>query len=180
MVINKNAQGFYEALIKIPDDWETPHGGPSRDAGKLFLLTEWPAMRAEKWLWRFGLAITRSRAEIPYDLKGIGWQGLAIIGWNTILRGEVRSEELLPILDELLECARLVRDPNVRNAQTGELIATPILEGDVKEIATVGHLRNQVFMLHTNFSLADSLLKIKEAIFSLESASSTEPASATT
>jgi hypothetical protein len=162
-----NARGRKERLVRVPEGWTSPGGGPSRDAGKHFLLTEWPAMRAEKWIARFILCITRSRAEVPLNLAGIGWQGIAILGWNTLLRGEVKSEELIPILDELLECVQVVRDPHTRNAQTGAVIATPIVgEDDIQEIVTLGWLRDEVVRLHSDFSVADAVSSLGSTIFS--------------
>ena len=61
-------------IVKVPADWG------KRDAGKVFLLTEWPAARAEKWAVRALLALNRSGGEIPLNVAGIGMEGIAVIG----------------------------------------------------------------------------------------------------
>lgn len=156
-VITLNRDGLKQTIVQVPEAWQTPGGGPSRDAGKRFLLTEWPAFRAERWAWRFVLSITRTRAEIPVSVAGLGWEAIAIIGWNTLLKGETRTEEFLPLVDELLQCVQVVRDPKAR-APTGEIVATPLeAERDLREIQTVGWLRDEVVRLHSGFSIADAV-----------------------
>ena len=132
--------------------------GQGRDDGRVFLLTEWPAARAEKWGVRALLALNRSGGEIPLNIAGIGMEGIAIIGLNTFLRGNVDANEIIPILDELIECVRLIRDPSARDQTTGLPVATPIVsDDDIQEVQTRLWLRNEVVALHINFSVADAL-----------------------
>lgn len=138
-------------IVKIPD-WG------KRDEGKVFIITEWPAARAEKWAVRALLALNRSGGEIPLELSGIGMQGIAIIGLNTFLRGNVVADEIIPILDELLDCVKFIRDPKARDQTTGQPVATPIVsDDDIEEIVSRAWLRSEVVALHTGFSVADAL-----------------------
>jgi hypothetical protein len=82
-------------LVKVPR-FET---GDNRDHGKLFLITEWPAARADTWMQKVAFAFNQGAGAIPLDLSGIGWEGIAIIGINTFLRGAVKSEDMIPLLD---------------------------------------------------------------------------------
>jgi hypothetical protein len=145
-------------IVRVPD-WG------KRDAGKIFLLTEWPAARAEKWAMRALLALNRSGGEIPLNIAGIGMQGIAIIGLNTFLRGNVEANEIIPILDELIECVQFIRDPKARDVQTGLPIATSLTsEDDIEEIVTRAWLRSEVLRVHINFSVAEALLKLLSEI----------------
>lgn len=129
--------------------------GLNRDLGKLYLITEWDAATAEKWGIKMTLALNRSSGEIPMDLRGIGMEGVAIIGLNTFLRGNISPAELIPLLDELLECVKVIRDPRYPE------VATPIASpDDIEEIATRLWLRSEVLRVHTNFSPAEALSRL--------------------
>lgn len=146
-------------IVKVPADWG------KRDAGKVFLLTEWPAARAEKWAVRALLALNRSGGEIPLNVAGIGMEGIAVIGINTFLRGNVDAAEIIPILDELLDCVKFIRDTSARDQATGMPVATPIVsDDDIEEIVTRAWLRSEVLRVHINFSVADALSALISAI----------------
>ena len=123
-------------------------GTRNRDQNKIFKITEWPAARAERWAMRMLLATNRGGGELPLDLAGIGMEGIAIIGINTFLRGSISDEQILPLIDELLECVECVRD-----AKHPEVI-TKLTENDIEEIATRMWLRGEVLSLHLSFSVA--------------------------
>lgn len=117
-----------------------------RDNGKIFLLTEKPAMQAEKWAARAALAIMRSGVEVPDGFASMGWAGIAIIGFKSL--AGVTWTDLEPLLDEMFECVRLVPDP------ANPSFSRALIEGDVEEVRTMATLRMEVFELHTGFSLA--------------------------
>ena len=137
-----------------------------RDAGKTFLIREWPAERAEKWGIKALLAYNRGGGQIDVDAAiGAGMEGIFFLGVQTFLRGQIRAEEAIPILDELLDCVRIIRDPKARDAATGEPVATPIVsEDDVEEVQTRMWLRSEVLRLHTNFSPAAAVSTLISAI----------------
>lgn len=127
-------------------------GTRNRDKDKIFRLTEWPAARAENWGARMLMAANRGGGEIPLDLAGIGMEGVAILGINTFLRGNVDQAIVLPLLDELLQCVTFVRDPKHPE------IATPITsDDDIEEVATRVWLRGEVLSLHLGFSVGAAL-----------------------
>lgn len=125
-------------------------GTRNRDKGKLFRLTEWDSDRAEKWGLRMLFAANKGGGSVPMELAGVGMEGIAIIGINTFLRGEVLPETMIPLLDELLTCVKVVRNPKSDTA-------TDLLPGDIEEVATRMWLRGEVLTLHLNFSVGAAL-----------------------
>lgn len=134
--------------------------GPNRDLGKRFVLTEWSAERAETWGIRMMLAFNRSAGEIPLELRGIGMEGVAILGINTFLRGNIQADEIVPLLNELLECVQIIRDPGKGPDYATQLVSPD----DIEDVATRLWLRSEVLRLHTNFSPADALSALISAI----------------
>lgn len=133
-------------------------GTPQRDAGKTFVITEWSADRAERWGIKMTLALNRSAGEIPMDLKGIGMEGIAVLGINTFLRGNVQAEEIIPLLDELLDCVRVLRDLKHPD------VVTDLIPDDLEDVATRLWLRSEVLELHTGFSPAAALSALVASI----------------
>lgn len=135
--------------------------GRDHEKGKLFFLKEWPAGHSEKWIIRAGLALTRnSNVQIPMQWSGLGWQAIGVLFMNGILAGGAQAAEITPIYDELLECVSLIRDEKARDKATGKPIITPIVsDDDIEEVITRGWLRDEVFKLHSGFSVADALSK---------------------
>lgn len=147
-----------QEVVKVPDGWG------ARDAGKHFLITEWPAARAEDWAMRMLFAYNRGGGEVPMEAIGGGMQAMFLIGINTFLRGQIQSDEVIPLLNQLLECVKFVRDPKVRSP-AGDVIATDIAsDDDIMEVKTRLWLRSEVVRVHTNFSPADMLWSLISAI----------------
>lgn len=147
-------------IVTVPSEWG------KRDSNKCFLITEWPAERAEKWGIKALLAYNRGGGQIDVDAAiGAGMEGIFFLGVQTFLRGQIRAEEAIPILDELLDCVRIIRDPKARDAATGEPVATPIVsDDDVEEVQTRMWLRSEVLRLHTGFSPAAAVSTLISAI----------------
>ncbi len=122
-----------------------------RDDGKMFLITEKAAIPAEKWALRMFVAIKGTGGELPPGLEQLGMVGVAVAGLNAFLAAPVRFEDIEPLLDELLECVAVVRDPRRPD------IAQPLLPDDIEEPRTVAWLRSEVLRVHTGFSFADGL-----------------------
>jgi hypothetical protein len=137
-----------------------PHfdGTNNRDEGKVFQITEWPAAVAERWGIKMMLAYNRSGGAIPMDVAGIGMEGIAIIGFNTFLRGNVQSDEVIPLLDELLQCVKVIRDKRFPE------VATDFSDDDTEEVVTRLWLRGEVLSLHINFSVSAALTSLLRAI----------------
>jgi hypothetical protein len=143
-------------VVKVPEAWG------ARDIGKHFLISEWSADHAEKWAFRMLIAYNRGGGQIPVEVLGHGMQTIFMVGINTFLRGQMDANEVIPILDELLECAKIIRDPTARGVD-GAIIATDILPMDIEEVRTRLWLRSEVLRLHTNFSMAELLSSLLTA-----------------
>ena len=136
-----------QEIVKVPDESKF-----KRDTGKHFLITEWPAAKTEHWAIRALLAYNRGGGQIPTEAVGGGMQMIFLLGLNTFLRGQMQAEEVIPILDELLECVKIIRDTKARGPD-GHVIATDIVsDDDILEVPTRLWLRSEVVRVHTNFS----------------------------
>lgn len=117
-----------------------------RDAGKVFLITEMPASQAEKWGIRAAAVVIQVGFDMPEEA---GWNALLAAGFQAFLQGPWAQVE--PLLDEVFACVQAVPDPGVPE-RTRSLV-----ESDIEEIATRIRLRDEVFELHSGFSVAASL-----------------------
>ena len=156
--IETNEFGFKTMVVRAT------HG---RDAKKLYQITEWPAARAEQWGIRALMAYNRGGGHLPVDQAfGRGMEGIVYLGIDTFLRGQMRAEEVQPILDELLECVKIIRDPSARGPDNRPLATDIVADSDIHEIATRMWLRSEVLFLHTDFSIGDALSDLIKAIMS--------------
>jgi len=137
-----------------------------RDKGKTFMIEEWPADRAEKWALRAMLAYNRGGGKIDVvGVQGMGMEGIFMLGVDTFLRGQIQAEEVIPIMDELLGCVQIIRDPKKRDPQTNFPVTSPIIsDDDIEEVATRMWLRSEVIKLHSGFCPADAISKLISAI----------------
>jgi hypothetical protein len=117
---------------------------PGRDAGKIYILTEMPAMQAEKWAARALLALSKGGVEIPEDIANAGLAGVATLGMKAF--GGMSFADAEPLMDEMFECVKIQpgENPNIVRA---------LVESDIEEIMTRVSLRKAIFELHVNFSL---------------------------
>lgn len=146
--------------VTVPSDY-------GRDAGKIFLITERPAIVAEKWAWRLAIALKGTSGAIKEELTGLGMVGVAIQGINAILAADIRFDLVEPLLDELLESVSIIRDP-----KTPHVVQPLKPEMDIEEVRTVAWLRSEVIRVHTGFSLAGALSKWISVLNSMASAAS--------
>lgn len=114
-----------------------------RDKGKVFLLTEMSAMKAEKWAARALLIAVQSGADIGNVRAGMA--GVAVMGISAVLG--VKFGDVEPLLDEMLTCVQ-IKEPAITRAFT---------EDDIEEVMTIIKLREEVLTLHLGFSTADAL-----------------------
>jgi hypothetical protein len=94
---------------------------------------------------------------------------------NTFLRGQMQAAEVIPILNELMECIKIIRDPNTRGPDGP--VAHDVLPGDIEEIKTRLWLRSEVLRIHTFFSVSDLVSRLISEAMKREAASSTVPMS---
>lgn len=146
-------------VVKVP-------AGGGRDAGKVFLITEWPAERAEEWALRMLLAYNRGGGQVPVEAISGGMEAIFWLGVNTFLRGQMQSSEIIPILNELMECVKFIRDPEAKGPEGP--IATDIIPGadDIEEVKTRLWLRSEVLRVHTNFSVGDLVSTLISGVMS--------------
>lgn len=117
----------------------------NRDKGKIFILTEMSASRAEAWAMRAGLALFHANVELPpgFDPRRLSFASMAEIGLQ-ILSG-LSWEDAEPLLDEMWSCVQI--QPDARKPQ----VVRNLIEDDVEEIGTRLKLRSEVWKLHTDF-----------------------------
>lgn len=124
-----------------------------RDQGKVFFIKEKPAYEAEKWASRAFLALARSGVDIEESVKSAGvagLAGLAVSGLRALVG--LRFEEAEPLLDEMLECIRVVPDPSNLDFMRTLTIGTPDGDGDdIQEVMTLLQLRREIIELHISF-----------------------------
>ncbi len=144
--------------MRKTEDVTVPSWG-ERDKGKTYRLTEMPSTRGEKWAYRALLLLRGSGERVPENIAGVGWERIAIIGINVFLQGAIRPDDLDPLLDELMTCVQIIRDPRRPD------IATPLVsDDDIEEVRTRLWLKSEVIRLHTGFSPADGLSMLISAV----------------
>lgn len=139
---------------------QVPSTGFGRDAGKTFLITEWPAETAENWAWRAIIAYNRGGGQIPIEAMQGGMEAIFWLGVNTFLRGQMQADEVIPILNELLKCVQIIRDPKAMAVDGSGAVVHPLLPDDIEEVKTRLWLRSEVLRVHTNFSVADLISRL--------------------
>lgn len=139
-----------------------------RDAGKVIRITEMPALQAERWAIRAFIALKGTAGSIPHNYADLGMVGVAILGLNAFFAADVDYEKLAPLLDEMMTCAKMVRDPSHPEA------ATAILPSDLLDYQTITWLRGEIIGLHTNFSLNGALWELIAGIRATLASQNTE------
>lgn len=123
-----------------------------RDSGKVFVITEMSASRAEKWATRALLAVGHAGFQIPPDvleeLSGGGMAAMALIGINSLM--QVSWVEAEPLLDEMMACVQIKPSENAA--------PRPLIEDDIMEASSRVRLKKAVWDLHVDFSSAAALL----------------------
>lgn len=124
-----------------------------RDQGKHFLLTEKTAYPAEIWFGRAMQLAIQSGVDIPANVVAQGAAGFAAIAEFASLQilAAAPFHEVKPLLDELMECIKIIRDP-----ARPEMAFPLILDTDIEEIQTLIKLQREAIRIHINFSPAGS------------------------
>lgn len=115
----------------------------NRDRGKVFVITEMPASRAESWAMRAILALMANNVELPEGFERLGMAGMVELGLKAL--SGLRWEVVEPLLDEMLACVQIMPDPGKPH------VVRPLIEEDVEEATTRVKLRVEVWKLHTDF-----------------------------
>jgi hypothetical protein len=119
-----------------------------RDKGKQFIITEMPALRAERWAFRALLALAHSGVELPAGAADGGMAVLASAGLQAL--NSLDFEEARPLLDEMWSCVQIVPDPKNPNI-VRPLVIREADGDDIEELPTIFQLRERIFRLHTDF-----------------------------
>ncbi len=114
-----------------------------RDKGKVFVVTEMPAVQAERWALRAIFALMNTGADIPDDIAQMGMAGISRLGLSALMQVPYAAAE--PLLAEMLECVKIIPDP-----AKPSVTRAPV-EQDFEEVSTLLRLRKEVFALHTDF-----------------------------
>ena len=120
----------------------------NRDKAKVFVLTEMPASKAERWALRALSALAASGMEIPYDVASSGLAGVARMGLQAF--GGLEWDKAEPLIAEMFECITIIPDPSKPN------VTRALIEDDIEEVATRLKLRIEIFKLHVDFFTAVS------------------------
>lgn len=114
-----------------------------RDHGKVFVLTEMPARRAESWAMRAIIALMKNNPQIPAGFERLGMAGMAELGMKAL--SGLDYEVVQPLMDEMLSCVQFMPDPAKPH------VVRPLVDTDTEEVVTLLRLRAEVWKLHTGF-----------------------------
>lgn len=136
-----------QARVTIKAEPQTDEDGkvigppnPGRDEGKVFVLTELSAKRADSWGQRALVALTHAGAELPDEIMTAGMAGFAMMGMQAL--SGLKWEEIEPLLEEMFTCIRICPDPSHPD------MVRDLVEDDIEEVATRWKLRVEVLALH--------------------------------
>lgn len=118
----------------------------SRDKDKVFHISEMSAYAAERWAIKAFFALANAGLDIPPEYENMGMEGLLAMGIKSL--GKIRFEDAEPLLDEMMQCVRIIPDPNKPN------VIRDLIDEDIEEVKTRLILRKEVFQLHLGFSPA--------------------------
>lgn len=119
----------------------------NRDKGKRFLITEMPALKAERWATRALLALTKSGQDIG-QVQGQGMAGIAVAALHGLQH--LQFDDADPLMMEMMDCVQIIPDP--RHPETSRPLVQDGEEGDdIEEVETRLILKERIFRLHTGF-----------------------------
>ncbi|EMD0828860.1 hypothetical protein VP018_000630 [Morganella morganii] len=112
-----------------------------RDAGKMFVVTEMPVIRADNWAMRAMFALANAGIDIGDVSPSMGMMGIGQVAIKAL--ANIRAEVGIPLLNELLDCAQIV--PSGGNARQIEM------DSDIQDITTLLLLRKEALLIHIGF-----------------------------
>jgi hypothetical protein len=111
-----------------------------RDKGKEFILTEMPALAAERWATQALSLLANAGLQLPEGASDAGMAGLAAV----TIRGLPALKALQdPSIESWLDCVQYQHSPNMMPQKIFQGMACQI-----EEIATVNFLRMKVLEVH--------------------------------
>ena len=144
----------------------------NRDEGRKYLLTEMPALQAERWARHAIMAMNREDLDIAAEVAALGMWGFVLGGMQALAGGDVAAVDKL--MDEMLPQIQIVE----------EAVTRPLGgQGDVWELSTWKTLRQELIELHMGFTFAELALSLKAESASTQQdlqTSSTSPTSSET
>jgi hypothetical protein len=125
-----------------------PTDGRDKEKGQHYIITEMPALKAERWALRALLALAHAGVELPAGAEGAGMQAIAHAGLKAL--HSLSFEDAQPLLDEMWSCVEVIPDPKRPNI-IRKLVMNEMEGDDIQEISTIWQIRQRVFQLHTEF-----------------------------
>ena len=121
-----------------------------RDKGKGYLLTEMPAMQAEKWAARALSALAASGVDLgdDFDPKEASAAQMVAIGLEAF--GKAKWELIEPLLEEMIKCVMYVPKPE----NPAVFLPLSSVDDAIEEVKTLLTLRKEILELHVGFSIA--------------------------
>lgn len=110
-----------------------------RDAGKIFHLKEWPALRTEHWVMRAVFGLGRAGVELPPEILALGAGPTAYAIASQAIK--LPSRLGIRLADELMECVTIV-EPKVTRG---------LVENDIEDFSTRLWLKGEVLKLTFGF-----------------------------
>lgn len=124
-----------------------------RDQGRTFLLTEMPALAAEKWAARAFLALGKSGVDVPDEVRQHGTAAIMIVGIRAFVGIDFADAE--PLMDEMMRCVQYGPSAGVWR---------PLSNDDIDEVETLAFLRGELMELHTGFTVRAALSTLAAAL----------------
>jgi hypothetical protein len=116
-----------------------------RDKGKVFVITEMPALDGEYWAGRLLSMLAAGNKSVPAGLFSRGWEGAA--AWIAVYGiGGIDWAVCKPLMDEMMRCVTVQPDP-------GRSLTRELVDSDIEEITTLMTLREAWFDTHVGFSV---------------------------
>jgi len=119
-----------------------------RDSGKQFLITEMPAAQSEDWGYRAILCLLNAGIDIPKNAQKLGMMAVVSAVFSKTV-GNIDYHSLKPLLNELLDCIKIIPDPKQPN------VIRELIQDDIEEPVTLAKLRKEALMLHLDFLIAE-------------------------
>lgn len=110
-----------------------------RDKGKIFVLTELPALDIERWTVRFVLALGKNGISLPDVQADSGFAGIAGILW--VLIAQIAPAEAESLMATMLEGLKINEGKIVRD----------VMSDDIEEPETLLKIRMAWVDLHAGF-----------------------------
>lgn len=114
-----------------------------RDFGKVYVLTEMSARAGHAWATRALFGAMNGGVDIPDNILSAGFAGLATVLLRSL--GKMSVYVAQPLLDELLDCVKVMPDPSKPN------VVRALIDDDTEEVKTIFMLQKEVLSLHMDF-----------------------------